>query len=82
MHKFDEFKAADKSHDLSLNKVADAVRKGKIVFQTLGEPILHKFPEISDNSALHVKIDSFWHGYHYSYQCCSCLCVCGTPYGD
>ena len=51
-HKFDEFIAADKSHDLSLKKVADAVRKDKIVFQTLAEPILHKFPEISDDDSM------------------------------
>ena len=51
-HKFADFITADRSTDLSLKKVAEAVRNDKVIFQTLAEPILHKLPAISEDDSM------------------------------
>ena len=48
-HNFSELIAQDKSEDLSLKRIASAVRDDKVIFQTLADPILD---DLNDNTLL------------------------------
>ena len=49
-HNFSDFIAADKQQDLSLQRIADAIRNDKQIFQTLSDPILDKLEFEDDPS--------------------------------
>ena len=51
-HNFSEIIAQDKSDDLSLKRITDAVKADKVVFQTLADPILDDLNDLDDDTAL------------------------------
>ena len=51
-HNFSEFIAADNKDDLSLQRIANAIKNDKIVFQTLADPILDQLHFDDDGSLM------------------------------